>query len=189
MKFTNEELLQGIKDSDRAVLSFILTHIFPKVKSFLYKKGTQAEDNEDILMLSLEAIYTKIQNEPIVLANASFESYFTQICLNHWYKIIRRKKIHKRVTNQLPKVLKEEMQLDQYQIQQERFRLYEKKLHDLGDKCKQLLIYVLQLKLSGAEISKRLNISEGNVRKRKFDCKSKLIRLIKKDPLYQELCE
>lgn len=184
---SNEEILNGIRNSDDSILTFIIRQIFPRVAAYLRKKGARHQEIEDITMIAIEAIYVKTQNEQIILDKANFESYFTRICLNHWYKIIRRKKIHNRVTNEFPKVLNEEVELDHYQIQQERYHLYEAKLHNLGNKCKQLLQWAFQQKMSIQELSKRLQISEGNVRKRKYDCKSKLIKLIKEDPLYPEL--
>ena len=67
------------------------------------------------------------------------------------------------------------------------YQLYRKKFRELGEGCRKLL----QLSMAGKrmrEIVAQLGMSsEQYARKRKFQCKQQLIRLIRQDPSYDAL--
>ena len=65
-------------------------------------------------------------------------------------------------------------------------QLFYKHFDALGEKCQKILTWFFD-KVKLAEIARRLDTSEGYIKKRKFVCKEKLIRAIQEDPDFQGL--
>ena len=184
---SNQELIDGIKNSDHQTLKFIIKRIFPEVHQLLAAKGCGQEEARDITSKALESIFLKLQKEELTLEKASFKTYFSQVCLFQWYKIVRRNKIHEKVTKTFPEVSIENTNLEEDALRYDRYRLFEEKLQEMGEKCRKILIWAFQKNWSIKQIAEKLQIKEGTIRKRKFDCKAKLVKSIRLDKRYDEL--
>jgi DNA-directed RNA polymerase specialized sigma subunit len=64
--------------------------------------------------------------------------------------------------------------------------LYYTHFDALGEKCRQILQWFFD-KTPLKEIAKRLDTSEGYIKKRKFQCKKQLIEAIQSDAKFKEL--
>ncbi len=64
--------------------------------------------------------------------------------------------------------------------------LFQKHFMKLGTACQNILLHFFNGK-SMMEISYLMNYSKGYSRKKKFECKKKLLEMIEADPLYREL--
>ncbi|MBL0110460.1 MAG: sigma-70 family RNA polymerase sigma factor [Saprospiraceae bacterium] len=69
----------------------------------------------------------------------------------------------------------------------ERERLLAQKIELISPECRQMLVWIFENKKTAFEIAQVLGTKEGNVRKKKYDCKQRLFKLIQEDPLYKEL--
>ncbi|HML83644.1 MAG TPA: hypothetical protein PKE52_00640, partial [Bacteroidales bacterium] len=64
--------------------------------------------------------------------------------------------------------------------------LYQKHFMKLSGRCQILLqLYIEQVSL--AEIAEMMGVTEKFVKKKKFECKEKLLKRIQNDPLYNSL--
>jgi DNA-directed RNA polymerase specialized sigma subunit len=68
----------------------------------------------------------------------------------------------------------------------EKEALYFKHFRELGESCREILEAYFN-KIPVKEIAEKLKTSESYIKKRKFNCKEKLIKSIQDDPLYLEL--
>jgi DNA-directed RNA polymerase specialized sigma24 family protein len=75
---------------------------------------------------------------------------------------------------------------DEFCLQQARKELLEEKLTELGESCKQLLCLSWDGR-SMEEVAGILNVTYGYARKRKSECMSKLVALVKKSPQFNTL--
>lgn len=183
----DDEYLAGIRKSDPRILNRIYQDFFPRIANAIRQNSGYETDARDIFQDALVVIFKKAR-DPEFRLTSSFYTYLYAVSRNLWLKKLRKKDrdwvtIDREMESidDGPELLDEEIRLEaQYQ-------LYRRKLKELGDQCRELLL----LSLSGmrvAEIVKKMGFSsEGYARKRKFKCKEQLIKLVRKDPEFAHL--
>ncbi len=97
------------------------------------------------------------------------------------------KKWESPVTNDELVVQKDTLDLSESLAEVDRIKLFRMKIDLLGLECRNILKWFVEECRSMKEIAGILNISEVFARKKKFECKQRLFRLVKEDPLYNEL--
>lgn len=180
-------LLEGIRVGDRNTLSQIFRDYKKAIMNLLMRDGARMEEAEDIFMIGLEAIHEKLQTAHLYLDKATFKTYFTQVCLYQWSKVRRRKKFSSPVTMDQLEVLRDMGDLEEALMITDRNNLMYSKLTTMSGECRQILEWYFSGEKSIQDMARILEISEGNVRKKKFDCKERLFKLMQNDPLYKEL--
>ncbi|NND32480.1 MAG: sigma-70 family RNA polymerase sigma factor [Saprospiraceae bacterium] len=106
--------------------------------------------------------------------------------MNLYYKSLRRNKVQTGVTSAQEMGYLEDESISTYLHQVEQRRLYDEKLKMLDTSCRDVLAMFFN-KISMKEIARKLGTSEQYAKKKKFNCKSKLIDLIRQDAKYEEL--
>lgn len=183
----NITILEGIRTGDEVILKNIFSTYKMLIMNILRKSGAKPQESEDVFITALEAIYEKLQTKELTLDKASFKSYFIKICLFQWNKIKYRKKFLYSVTLENIEVFNENEDLTEELLIADQYKLLRAKLAQITGQCQQILIWFFIDEKSTKEIAMMLNITEGNVRKKKFDCKTRLFKLIQSDSLYKEL--
>ncbi len=146
-----------------------------------------ADDAHDVFQEGLVVLYQKVK-EPDFTLSSQFLTYFYAICRNIWSNRLR-KKSGREVS--LKKEAEDQLVADDLPILEhtEQFFLYRKMFLRLGEDCQKVLRLFLR-KVDMATITVQMGYSSINyTKKRKFKCKEKLVRLIKADPVFQELTE
>jgi len=113
-------------------------------------------------------------------------TYFYGICKNLWLTRLRNK--NKIITNEVAFENRKEVSESNQQLMEkdEREHLYNKHFCQLSVGNKNLLSLYFEGK-SVREISTITGFSEGYTRKKKFEAKKQLLRMIERDPAYREL--
>ena len=180
-----ENYIQGIIEGDARLLREIYEKYHKAIQHLVGTDQGTPDDARDVFQEGLMLIYQKAQHKDFKLSS-SFFTYFYAVCRNIW-RNKKKKKSNSEIT------LTEEMQsmvVDSSvpEIEaNEQYLLYRKKFLLLGADCQKLLRLFLE-KVKMSEIMIQMNYSSVNyVKQRKFKCKGQLIRLIEKDPAYQEL--
>jgi RNA polymerase sigma factor (sigma-70 family) len=187
-KTGNKDLryLQGLKNQTLEVLQEIYDNYFPSIKGHIINNSGKEEDAEDVFHDALIVIYRKVKDDSLELTS-SFHTYFFAICKNLWLKKLNRKKRQSRVTIEDAEVLTMENDTEKAIETTERFALYREKFQLLGEDCQKLLQLYFEKK-NMKEIANTMGFgSEGYARKRKFQCKEKLTKLIQSDDRFNEL--
>ncbi len=167
-------LLQG----DEIVIAKIYKQFFPKVLKFiLQNKGTH-DHAKDIFQDALIYLIVKIKEQNLKID--SFEAYLFTICKNIWRRELEKQK--KWVMNDhVTKLIDKDTDFALFMLEQGRLELYQEKFSLLSDNCKRILSLFFN-NTSYENIIKELSYTTVNTaRQRIFKCKSKLIKLIKKD--------
>ena len=185
-KAVDEELVAGLRSGDNRVIGEIYRKFFPAVKGNIKNWGGTEDDTKDVFQEAVLVLYRMTKKSDFKL-NASFFSLLYPICRNLWYKTLRKgEKIQ--VVGELP----EEGLINEGEILEmihERAvdKLFRKQLGNLGEQCRKLLDLFFEGR-SMKEITSRLGLSSVSfAKKKKFQCKEKLVRLVQADPIFREL--
>lgn len=182
---SNQEYLDGLLSGDQSVILSIYDRIFSKVRYFILKNNGSQEECEEIFQEALYQLTIKLRNSDIEI-KSSFEAYFFTICKNLWRKALNSKKRWVRNDDVIALTREEDTIAESYE-KEERWNLFEEKIQELSENCRELLKDYFQ-KVSYDEIVRKFNYSSENVAfQRMFKCKKRLKDLIKNDVRFKNL--
>lgn len=182
---TDPELLDGIRNRERAILVYVYEQFYPMIHEFILKNSGTEEDARDIFQESLVVIFEKLKAGPIELTS-KFKTYLYAICRNKWLMVLRRRRTG-------PKLVVDTQLLEENQpvsvddlAKHEQYQLYRMHFKKLSADCRKLLTSFFQ-GISLREIGEMMGFSEMYAKKRKFLCQKELISSIEADPMFREL--
>lgn len=181
----NEFLVRGILEGNDAVIKKFYKDAQPYVRNIVFKGAGDNDDVEDIMQDAMMVLYQKLETG-FRVKNAKLMTYFVGICRNIWSCQIRQlKKVSNRDIEFFD--IKEPNVMDQEDYNKEiKEALYRKcflKLNEVDQKVLTLFIQGYNMK----EMAQIMEISEGNLRKKKFVAKQNLLTLIERDPAYKRI--
>lgn len=185
---TNEkDQLKLLVSGNKAAIQKIYIKEFPKIKKNVLNNNGSISDAEDIFQKALLQLIARYRVKPFVI-EGSFSGYFYVVCRNLWRGELNKQK--RIVTNdEIIERDKEAEDLTIGTLEQEKWELFQEKLAELSDNCKQLLQMFFD-KVPYKEIVEKLGYNSDNVvRQRIFNCKSQLTKLIKKDSRFNQIKE
>ncbi len=184
-KYTDSILIQGIRKQDSTILQYIYRKYYPSVEHLILKNRGDKQDARDIFQEAIIIVYRK-SLDPEFLLESSLKTYLISISKYLWLKDLRNKKTEDEalVTYAITEVPQD---LDEEFIKKhQRYKIYQENYKLLSKECQKLLsLYFKEIPI--ADIAKRLNYKSKNfVKKKKYECKERLIQLIKKDSRYKK---
>lgn len=184
-KYTLEQIIEGVKERDNKVLTFIYKEIFPAVRNYVISHGGSQDDAKDVFQESIIIAFKQISENSIDI-KTSFDAYLYGMSRLIWLKILRSRRIHESSISYLKDTEPSYHPAEKLIDDELEMRLFRKHFLKLGVECQQ----VLQLSLDGIpyeEIAIKVGYkSEKIVRNKKYKCKEALIKMIKKDPEYKD---
>ncbi|MCK8522690.1 RNA polymerase sigma factor [Aquimarina sp. D1M17] len=185
MSINENDQLKLLVSGDRNVIQDLYLKEFPKIKSFVLNNNGTLSDAEDIFQKALLQLIARYRVKTFVV-EGSFRAYFYSACRNLWRRELNKQKLI--VTND--KVIERNKATEDMimaTLEQEKWELFQEKLAELSDNCKQLLQLFFK-KVPYKKITEELGYNSDNVvRQRIFNCKSQLTKLIKKDNRYKNM--
>lgn len=181
----DQALLVGFQQGDATAIRQLYDLVLPSVISWIREnKGSEA-DARDLFQEALLALYAKLEKGNFELT-CRLKSFLRIICRNLWLNRLRNRQYQQAT----PLTDCDDVELDdsiEAQLERsEEQQLFFKHFDQLSEKCQDILNLFFK-DLSMATIAAQLGFSEAYARKRKFQCKEKLIQQIKNDPIYREL--
>lgn len=182
---TDRELLEGLSRAESSAVRKVYDLALPSVIAWLNENNGSEADAKDIFQEAMIALYLKLEKDDFELT-CTLKSFLRVICRNLW--LTRLRDMKNRQASPLDGIEDdiEEHDLIEMITQTDRNRLFLKHFNKLNEKCRKLLSMFFN-KIPFAEIAKKLNTSEGFVKKNKYKCKQKLVEAIQQDALYTEL--
>lgn len=181
---TAENILEGLKERDTKVLDYIYENFYHKIKVFILKNSGSEEDAEDIYQDALLVVYQKALRNNLTLS-CSFSTYLYSVCRLLWLKQLEISKLQKTITEETGVFIELDPGIVEIFESNERYKLYQDHFLKLSFSCQK----VLELFLAGIPLKEIANIlgfkSEQYAKKRKHQCKEKLIGSIKSDPEFK----
>ncbi len=185
-KIEDEGLVTGLRSGDNQVVREIYRKFFPAVKGNIKNWGGNEDDAKDIFQEAVVVFY-RMTKKPDFKLEASFFSLLYPICRNLWYKTLRNRPKMNSV-GQFPEGDKaDEGEILEVIHQRAIDQLFQKQLENLGEQCRQLLDLFFEGQ-SMKEIVEQLGLSSVSfAKKKKFQCKEKLVGMVQADPIFREL--
>jgi RNA polymerase sigma factor (sigma-70 family) len=184
-KYTDNQILQGIKDHDSAILKYLYKVYFPGVIDLIVKHHGREEEAKDIFQEAIILLYGRIQNGELKLKK-SFQSYFMVMIKFIWFKKLERSPKNSNDEEFLENIIDDDEELLLKYEESKKYTLFLKHFNKLREDCKQILTLFFQkipLKTIADKIGSK---SENYVKKRKNKCKDFLVTSIKSDPDYKK---
>ncbi|MDO8365948.1 MAG: sigma-70 family RNA polymerase sigma factor [Saprospiraceae bacterium] len=181
----NFNYIPAILSGDRVLLQRMYAGLFPAIRQMVNDHVGTEEDAKDIFQDAVIVIY-EMAKKPGFQLTSKFSTLFYGIGRNLWMSR-RQKRSNSEVTilDHAKYIPDESQNIDLLEV--ERGKLFYKTLRLLGEDCQKLLQLFFQ-KQSMDEIAQEMGFaSEGYARRRKSQCKDRLVELIKKDAVFPEL--
>jgi RNA polymerase sigma factor (sigma-70 family) len=185
-EFKAEEILEGLQNRDTDVLDYIYRNFFNQIKAFITQNCGNEEDAKDIYQDAILVIYQKTRKNNLTL-NCSFNTYLYSVCRLLWLKRLETRKVQKTLIEESAKFIELDDEVTNVYLTNERYKLYQDHFKRLSYNCQKILeLFLARIQLK--EIARILRLkSEDYVKKRKHQCKEKLIVNIKSDPRFKEI--
>jgi RNA polymerase sigma factor (sigma-70 family) len=185
-EYTVDGILTGIKERDTKVLDHIYSEFFPQVKGFILRNQGSEEDAQDVYQDAVLVIYQKLQQTKLALS-CSFNTYLYSVCRLLWLKQLEKRRLLSSVANEAFDDLELDGDLLLLDRTNERYKLYQDHFNQLSYNCQK----ILEMFLAGIPLKDITRIlgykSEQYTKKRKHQCKEKLVKSIKNDSRFNEL--
>ncbi|WP_299185760.1 RNA polymerase sigma factor [uncultured Aquimarina sp.] len=187
MPITDKDQLKQLASGEKKIVQDLYTKVFPKIASFVMKNNGGLQDAEDVFQKALMQIIARYKLNTFTI-ESSLDGFLFSACRNLWRRELNKQK--RIVTNdEALEHSKETEDMTMATLEQEKWELFQEKLAELSDNCKQLLQLFFQ-KVPYKDIVEKLGYNTDNVvRQRIFNCKSQLTKLIKKDSRYNQIKE
>ena len=169
------------------VLQYVYKNHYPSIHHFIVSNSGSPEDAKDIFQESIIVIYRKVKEQKHFLLNSSFKTFIYSIARNLWLKHLRAIKYEGQKIQDQQQFI--ELKDEPFKVSNDdlKLSLYQKYFRLLPEDCQNILKLTAR-DIPQKEIAQAMNFkSENYVKKRKHDCKDKLIEMIKKDPRYPDL--
>lgn len=179
-KYTDIEIIEGIRKQDDRILNWLYDNYFRIVKDHVMKNSGTEDDVSDVLQDSVIILYEQILDNKLNLTT-DLKGYFFGIVRNIWSAQLRRKQKTTELVSDHP---------DDDATEESNNQLLEKIVSRAFTKLKPDQQTVLSLFAEGnsyEEIALKMNLkSEEYARRKKYMCKEVLMELVKEDPEYYE---
>ncbi|MBL6963941.1 MAG: sigma-70 family RNA polymerase sigma factor [Bacteroidetes bacterium] len=180
MHLTEDALIEGIKQHDNQVLRYIYKKYFDTIKNLIKKNNGNDEDAQDIFQEAIIIIYKKIKEENLELS-CSLSTYLYSVCRLLWLKQLEKKKIRGESFGNGDEIEEISSLLGSNFELNDEYKLYQYHFNKLNKDCQKVLRLFLE-KVPLREIAEIMGYkTEQYAKKRKFECKNKLVDSIKND--------
>lgn len=182
----NAEYVRGIVENDLSVLKKIYKESLPEVVKYIKRNSGNLDDAKDVFQEGILVIFRKASEGDLELTT-TFHVFLFSICKRIWLKKLR-KKSNKEVPLDAVLEYSYEEDLDEAFLKSRKWALFNKKMMDLTEECRQVLKLLFN-KESGKAIAEKMGYTEDYAKRKKYKCKQRLANLIKSDPEYKQLTE
>jgi len=185
MQLSKDENIRAIVQGDSKGLRKIYKEFLPRVRRLIVQNGGREEDAQDVFQSAILIVFEKASKRDFQLTS-SFYTLLYGICRNIWGNRLQKKSF-KEVT--LPEDIK--YKSDQ-NIEKDLERVEEQDLFwfafkQLGEDCQKLLTLFFDKEKMESIAQVMGYTSVSYAKKRKFQCKEKLVKLVKADQRFEEL--
>jgi len=191
-RYNDEELIEGLRQGNDAVLNFLYKNYYGVVRGMVLKSYGNEDQARDIFQEVIIVIYNKLQDSNFKITS-SFFTFFYAVIKNTWLD-------YRKLSLKNPLIYAKDysdeigvgIEIDQVEVlatKAIRLGLFNTYFKELADGCQQILS-LFRAEYKAEEIANELGFKSANyVRKRKSECLKILIQKIRKDPIFKELNE
>lgn len=187
MPLDKNEFINAIVTGESNGLRQIYAEFLPKIRRLVTNNGGREEDAQDVFQNAILVIFEKA-SKPEFKLTSSFYTLLYGICRNIWGNRLQKKSFKEVTLLEDIKYLSEE-NIEADLIKLEEQNMFWSAFQHLGEDCQKLLRLFFD-KEKMEKIAQMMGFSSVNyAKKRKFQCKEKLVSLIQNDQRFNELKE
>jgi len=180
-----DENIRAIQDGNSKGLQNIYAEFLPRIRRLITNNGGREEDAQDVFQNAILVIYEKSAQKDFKLTSG-FYTLLYGICRNLWGNRLQKKSF-KEVT--IPEDVKyksdDNIEADLEAIEEQ--NLFWSAFKNLGEDCQKLMRLFFD-KEKMEKIAQMMGYSSVSyAKKRKFQCKEKLVAFVKADDRFDEL--
>lgn len=169
----DREVLERVSRGDEKALDFLYKKYYRMMTRIVTNNSGTEDEAKDIFQDALLVFWQKAISGKLVLTS-KISTYLYSICLNLWRKELDRKS---RLSDEM---VEGATYLDFER--QERVRIINECINQLGDTCRRILTYHYFDGLSMTDIAQKLGFANTDTAKtKKYKCKKKLDMMIKRN--------
>lgn len=187
-KFSDKEYLDGIRNNDNHILTHLYREYYPAVRMFVSQNSGSEDDANDLFQDAVIVVYRQVQDGRKI--NCTLGTYLFSVARLQWLKELRRRK--KFVDSMNSDTLEDQLEdfspgIISEMEGHERMAIYHKAFLKLGEDCRKILKLFYE-KVPLKEIANIMGFaSEKYAKKRKYQCKEKLVSFIESDQHFIEM--
>lgn len=167
----DSEVLARIEKGDESALEFLYKQYYRMMTKLVISNSGTEEEARDVYQDALIVFWEKAKKGDLVMTS-KISTFIYSICLNLWRKELDRK-------SRLSSEEKENFEFPDME-REERIKVIQDCLDELGETCKKILMYYYFDGLSMNEIAVKLGYANTDTAKtKKYKCKKRLDDLVK----------
>jgi RNA polymerase sigma factor (sigma-70 family) len=180
INYTDQEIVDSLKNRENHVVAYVAKKYLPMVKYMIREMKAEFAEAEDIFQDALMIIIKKIDKDELKLT-AKFSTYLYAVCKNLLEYHEKKNNVKQKYLIAQGKDLLEDENFSENYDDDYQQKIYQYYFEKLGTSCQDILkMYWLDLPIK--EIANKIGTTEGFIRKKKHDCKKRLIELIISNP-------
>lgn len=175
--FTDEELVEGLKEQDPVIIRYLYQNAGPMVYKLIINAGGDQNDAEDIFQEGILATYLNIRTGKYEISyQARLTTYLVQICKYKWLDHVKSAYVSKSVFGIDSDLLEETVEFENDE-KEERIKMVHGLIRMLGENCRKILHLFYWEKKSYEEIAREIDQEPLSAKNQKYRCMKKLREL------------
>lgn len=168
---TDSEILSSIKKGDETALDYLYKKNYRMMTKMIINNSGTEDEAKDVYQEALIVFWQKSMGKDFVLTS-KISTYLYSICKNLWRKELERK-------SRFSDEEKDGQEINNWE-KEEKIRIVNECINQLGDTCRKILYYYYFDGLSMNDIAQKLGFANSDTAKtKKYKCKKDLDELIK----------
>ncbi len=182
---TETDFLSDILRGDRRALETMYNNLFPLARKIVADLNGTENDAKDVFQDAVMVVFDKAR-QPGFSLESKFSTFFYGICRNLWLNRLQKKsRSHVAIPDDAKFMADSDADFDW--LRHERLGLLGRAMLKLGEDCRRLMQLHLQKKSVEEITAAMLFNSEAYTRRRKHQCKERLIGFVKNAPVFHDL--
>lgn len=187
-RFSDEELIYGLKKRDNQTLQYIYSNYYDPVRQLIISNNGSDDDAEDVFQEALIIVFKRLNDDAQFELTSAFKTYIYSICRLIWLKKLREQR--KLDVTELKREMEEYIEFEEpppVEDKDLRLAIYQRNLLHIPEDCQHILRMTAE-NIKSKDIADKLGFrSESYVRKRRHFCKEFLVNKIKEDAEYRAM--
>ncbi len=180
MAYTNLQIRDGLKENDAEVFRYLYKTYGSMIVGYVRKNSGSDQEAREMVQTVLLEFWTAVR-EDRYQESGKLDRYLYILTSNTWRDELRRRKVRRTDeldTNQMLVADDHEQSIAMAIVKDRRIEAMHHCLQQLESPCDDIIrLYHLE-EVNLQEVAKRMNYDYNNLRKRIFDCRKKLKKLV-----------
>ena len=177
-QLSQEELVRGLSEKNRKIMSSLYKETFPKVRNYILKNSGDEDQAKDIFQEAYLSVWQQVNaGDFSPKNNTALQGFLYQVSKNKWLDFLRSRKY--KVEQPLNASLLEISDNQEGEDQDQRLQKLEKAFLQLGESCKELLKLFYFKKVSLQDLAQSFGWTAQTAKNNKYRCMETLRKIIK----------